>query len=382
MAAVEALDPGLFLRTFKQQTTRIVPNVILIPGYGETGICWEPFEKFNRSTSRGRIAIPLYPTKSLRLAVIAAMARPALAGRQGEGAVLLDGGGHHRASTTSGSTEKKLRGDVREYFIRDYILWITMESQGMQKLDRDVRGIFWRLMPFPQETKDSAEEPRLLLQRAVQERPEHRPLRRVLDRRSTPSVRHATLAGRRTSHGNVRYRHIPDARRAARAAGHPVASVQSKELGQGLATYHVGDVVAECPVVTGILEEMLWCAACRAMDHKVYVTIWHSLITGVYRDGAEAEARLLAVDRADILNHLVVHQRERWRLRRNLGTLLSLLEAYAEYLAADDKAAFLGAPLGGIGRWELKDHLGEKDPLASIVTKYRAEIGEDASGWF
>ena len=51
--------------------------------------------------------------------------------------------------------EKKLRGDVREYFIRDYILWITMESQGMQKLDRDVRGIFWRLMPFPQETKEA-----------------------------------------------------------------------------------------------------------------------------------------------------------------------------------------------------------------------------------
>jgi uncharacterized protein YbaR (Trm112 family) len=169
---------------------------------------------------------------------------------------------------------------------------------------------------------------------------------------------------------------------ACPGCGTPLASVQSKELGQGLATYRVGDVVAECPIVTGILEQMLWCDACHAMDHKVYVTIWHSLLTGVYLDGTEAEARLLAVDRADILNHLVVHQRERWRLRRNLGTLLSLLEAYVGYLAADDKAAFLGAPLGGIGRWELKDHLGEKDPLASIVAKYRTEIGEDDSGWF
>ncbi len=154
MAAVEALDPGLFLRTFKQQTTRIVPNVILIPGYGETGICWEPFEKFNRSTSRGRVAIPLYPTKSLRIAVIAALAdlRWQVAKERAQYYWMEEGitGKYYQWFD-----EKKLRGDVREYFIRDYILWITMESQGMQKLDRDVRGIFWRLMPFPQETKDA-----------------------------------------------------------------------------------------------------------------------------------------------------------------------------------------------------------------------------------
>jgi hypothetical protein len=154
MAAVEALDPSLFLRTFKQQTTRIVPNVILVPGYGETGICWEPFEKFNRSTSRGRVAIPLYPTKSLRLAVIAALAdlRWQVAKERAQYYWMEEGitGKYYQWFD-----EKKLRGDVREYFIRDYILWITMESQGMQKLDRDVRGIFWRLMPFPQEIKDS-----------------------------------------------------------------------------------------------------------------------------------------------------------------------------------------------------------------------------------
>jgi hypothetical protein len=154
MAAVEALDPGLFLRTFKQQTTRIVPNVLLLPAYGETGICWEPFEKFNRSTSRGRIAIPLYPTKSLRIAVLAALAdlRWQVAKEKAQYYWMEEGitGKYYQWFD-----EKKLRGDVREYFIRDYILWITMESQGMQKLDRDVRGIFWRLMPFPQEVKDS-----------------------------------------------------------------------------------------------------------------------------------------------------------------------------------------------------------------------------------
>ncbi len=51
-------------------------------------------------------------------------------------------------------TEQKMRGDVKEYFIRDYILWITKESDGMQKLDREVRGVFWRNIPFPQTIKD------------------------------------------------------------------------------------------------------------------------------------------------------------------------------------------------------------------------------------
>jgi hypothetical protein len=47
-----------------------------------------------------------------------------------------------------------MKGDVREAFIQDYLLWVMKESEGTQKLDRDVRGIFWRYIPFPQELKD------------------------------------------------------------------------------------------------------------------------------------------------------------------------------------------------------------------------------------
>jgi hypothetical protein len=153
MAAVEALDPGLFLRTHKGQTSRIVPNTIILASYGEQGICWEPFEKFNRSTSRGRIAIPLFP-KSPRIAVLMALAdlRWQVAKEKAQYYWMEEGitGKYYQWFT-----ERKLRGDVREYFIRDYLLWITKESQGTQKLDREVRGIFWRLMPFPQEIKDN-----------------------------------------------------------------------------------------------------------------------------------------------------------------------------------------------------------------------------------
>ena len=40
-----------------------------------------------------------------------------------------------------------------EAFIRDYILWITQEYIGIQKLDKEIRSIFWRLIPFPESTK-------------------------------------------------------------------------------------------------------------------------------------------------------------------------------------------------------------------------------------
>jgi hypothetical protein len=153
MALVEALDPGLFLRTYKSQTTRIVPNIILLACYGETGICWEPFEKFNRATSRGRVAIPLFP-KSLPVAVLTAMAdlRWQVAKEKAQYYWMEEGitGKYYQWFS-----ERRLRGDVREYFIRDYALWINKESQGMQKLDKEVRGIFWRMLPFPQNVKDN-----------------------------------------------------------------------------------------------------------------------------------------------------------------------------------------------------------------------------------
>ncbi|MCD6398181.1 MAG: hypothetical protein J7L71_11645 [Spirochaetaceae bacterium] len=152
-AAVEAIDEGLFKRTFKRQTNRIVPYVILVPGYGERGICWEPFEKFNRATSRGRVAIPIFP-KDLKIAVISAAAdlRWQVAKEKSQHYWMEEGltGRYYQWFT-----EKKMRGDVRESFIQDYLLWITKESEGTQKLDKDVRGIFWRNIPFRQELRDN-----------------------------------------------------------------------------------------------------------------------------------------------------------------------------------------------------------------------------------
>ncbi|MFP4643464.1 MAG: hypothetical protein ACLFM0_03840 [Spirochaetales bacterium] len=152
LAEVERLDPGLFLRTFKQQTNRIVPNVILVPCYGDNGVCWEPFERYNKATSRGRLAVPMYP-KDLRTAVISACGdlRWQIAKEKAAHYWMEEGltGWYYQWFT-----ENRLKGDVKDRFIEDYVLWITRESEGTQKLERDVRSIFWRYIPFPQDVKE------------------------------------------------------------------------------------------------------------------------------------------------------------------------------------------------------------------------------------
>ena len=70
---VESLDPGVFHRIHKNVPNRIVPYVLLVPTYGDRGFCWEPFDRYNRVTSRGRIVIPMYP-RDLQIAVLTAVA--------------------------------------------------------------------------------------------------------------------------------------------------------------------------------------------------------------------------------------------------------------------------------------------------------------------
>jgi hypothetical protein len=152
LGTIEHLDPSVFHRSFKGQTNRIVPYIILVPCYGDSGICWEPFERRNKASSRGRVAVPMYP-KKVSEAVITAVAdlRWQVAKERAQHHWMEEGitGRYYQWFS-----DQKLRGDVKDAFVKDYILWITAESQGMQKLEREVRGIFWRMMPFPQELKD------------------------------------------------------------------------------------------------------------------------------------------------------------------------------------------------------------------------------------
>ena len=152
LARIESIDPEVFFRVYKNRANRIVPYVVLLPSYGDTGICWEPFDKRNRATSRGRIFVPMYP-KNLYVAVLSAVAdlRWQVAKEKASYYWMEEGlTGHYYQWYLS----QKLKGDIKAYFVEDYILWMTKEADGIQKLDKTVRGVFWRHMPFSQEVKD------------------------------------------------------------------------------------------------------------------------------------------------------------------------------------------------------------------------------------
>ena len=149
---IESIDPGVFHRVHKNVPNRIVPYVLLVPTYGDRGFCWEPFDRYNRVTSRGRIVIPMYP-RDLKIAVLTAVAdlRWQVAKEKASYYWMEEGltGQYYQHIE-----QMKIKGDLKEFFIEDYILWMTKESEGVQRLDKDVRGIFWRNMPFPKEKKE------------------------------------------------------------------------------------------------------------------------------------------------------------------------------------------------------------------------------------
>ncbi|MDR3248194.1 MAG: hypothetical protein LBT39_05355 [Treponema sp.] len=152
LSTIESIDPECFYRVYKNKNNRIVPFVVLIPTYGDTGVCWEPFSRNNRATSRGRIAVPMYP-KNLLIAILYAVGdlRWQVAKEKASYYWMEEGltGNYYQWFQ-----KLKLKGNIKDYFIRDYIMWMTKESEGTQKLDKEVRGVFWRFMPFAQPVKE------------------------------------------------------------------------------------------------------------------------------------------------------------------------------------------------------------------------------------
>ena len=152
LSKIESIDPEAFCRSYKNRLNRIAPYVVLVPSYGDYGVCWEPFDRFNRATSRGRIALPMYP-KNLFIAILSAVAdlRWQVAKEKASYYWMEEGltGNYYQWFQ-----KMKLKGDLKETFIDDYITWMTKESDAIQKLDKEVRGIFWRHIPFSQAIKE------------------------------------------------------------------------------------------------------------------------------------------------------------------------------------------------------------------------------------
>lgn len=145
------LDPQIFDRKTRSSILKIVPYFILTIGYGNQGICWEPYNKFNKISSKGRLAIPIFSRNPRDVIVIALgdfrwnMAKELAGYHWMEEGITGDYYQYHDSI--------KWKGDLRSKFIYDYYLWITKESEGIQKLEKEIRRIFWFKVPFPEDLK-------------------------------------------------------------------------------------------------------------------------------------------------------------------------------------------------------------------------------------
>lgn len=149
---IEAIDPSIFTRTFRQNTHRIPPYILLTPGYGNFGICWEPYDKYNKATSKGRIAIPIFCRDPKLVLTIGLGDFRWQCAKEMAGYHWMDEGLSGRYYEYISSN--RIKGDIKTLFINDYIQWIVKESEGIQKLEsQDVRYIFWRFIPFPDSIK-------------------------------------------------------------------------------------------------------------------------------------------------------------------------------------------------------------------------------------
>ena len=163
---VEDNDPDCFVRIHKNVKNRIVPYVLLLPTYGDFGFCWEPFDRYNRVTSRGRIVIPMYP-RDLKISILMAVSGLRWEGAKEKTSFFLVGK-RFAGPDFQWIESQKLKGDLKSYFISDYVLWMTKEVDGVQRMDKEVRAIFWRFIPFSQEKKEELKKRSLVYQELYQ----------------------------------------------------------------------------------------------------------------------------------------------------------------------------------------------------------------------
>ena len=153
----------------------VLPNIILMPTYGSRAIMWEELSS-RQKNSTGRFLFPIFTSEDLE-----ALAIPTIGAFRWELCKTMLGPAWNDITQMSLTSEysdyvqfykknrnlsddskeklkiqiKKCRNNLREVFVSDYFIWIKYESKGIMRLNRVVRNILYRQVPF---SKDIREE--------------------------------------------------------------------------------------------------------------------------------------------------------------------------------------------------------------------------------
>ena len=160
------------IKEFVQQ--KVIPNFIIVPSIGTKVFMWQELSGRSKS-SLGRIAIPAFATADLYTMVL-----EAVGAFRWELTKTIQGPDWNNVSVPSVTADytdyvqfykknrdlspeikeklasefKRFRTD-RDRFVNDYINWIKSESEGVLKLNKVARSIFYRHIPFAKAKRDN-----------------------------------------------------------------------------------------------------------------------------------------------------------------------------------------------------------------------------------
>ncbi len=166
--------------------------------------------------------------------------------------------------------------------------------------------------------------------------------------------------------------------------------LQTKLFDPAMTTYRIGSVVSGSSVLSGILEEHAYCRNCleakREHEVTVFLVVWHSILAGVELSEEAADARLRAVDRADLIGWIDEAQRRERDWRRRFRAFYRDVREWHEHLAREaakpdaeesDRSSRVFAALFRLP----PEILDAPDPLGAILADHEESSGEQ-DGFF
>ncbi|PJZ57983.1 cyclic nucleotide-binding domain-containing protein [Leptospira barantonii] len=155
----------------------VIPDFILVPSIGTKVMMWQDLSVHRGAGSKespGRIVLPIFAQGDLKTMVADALAAfrweltKSILGAEwnnvGNPSITADYTDYiqffKKNKDLSIEIKEKLAGDFkrfrndRDIFANDYQLWMKYESDGVQRLNKVVRGIFYRHITFSKQVRD------------------------------------------------------------------------------------------------------------------------------------------------------------------------------------------------------------------------------------
>ena len=155
----------------------IIPDFILVPSLGGKVMMWQDLSilRGNGSKeSRGRIILPLFANGDIRTMMLEAIAafrwelcknilgpdwnNPGIPSITSEYMDFIQF--YKKSKDLSIELKEKIATEFKRFrtdrdkFVNDYLSWIRYEAEGIQRLNRVVRGIFYKHIPFHKDIRD------------------------------------------------------------------------------------------------------------------------------------------------------------------------------------------------------------------------------------